>query len=95
MNEATNFLLLYHVMCFTSFVENPENRYLIGWSFIGVIGANMAVHFTLLVLETIDQCKESAKEKCCKKPLTEEEIARRKALSVIAEEDEFESNFSQ
>jgi len=79
MNEATNFILLYHVMCFSKFVPDAETRYLLGWSFIGFMAANMLVHFTLLVIETIGNMKESC-QNCCskKKPEVEEEEPKKK-----------------
>ena len=92
MNEITNFLLLYHVMCFTGLVPEAEDRYAIGWSFIALISLNMAVHFTLLVIETI----RNFKKRCCTKKVKQDDriVDKKNELSVIYE-DEFESNFSE
>ena len=89
--------MLYHVMCFTDFVPEAEDRYYIGWSFVACIVMNLLVHLTLLIMDTTAQIKESCKEKCCKKKKTEEEEEeelKKKELSVIFEEDEFQSNHS-
>ena len=95
MNEATNFIMLYHVMCFTDLVPEAENRYMIGWSFVAMICMNLMVHLTLLFKDTIAGIKESCKEKCCKKKgEPEEEEIKKKELSVILEDAEFQSNFS-
>ena len=94
MNECTNFVMLYHVMCFTDFVPEAEDRYYIGWSFVACICMNLMVHLYLLIMDTVAQVKESCKEKCCKKKGEEEEELKKKDLSVIMEEAEFQSNFS-
>ena len=73
MNEATNFIMLYHVMCFTDFVPEAEDRYLIGWSFLFFISLNLLVHLTLLIIDTMKQVKVSIKEKLNKKDNKEEE----------------------
>ena len=67
MNEATNFIMLYHVMCFTDFVPEAEDRYQIGWSFLFFIIVNLLVHLSLLIIDTIKQVKDSVKEKLNKK----------------------------
>ena len=68
MNEVTNLILLYHVMCFTRFIPNAEDRYQLGWSFIGFISCNMLVHFVLLVKDTVLTIRASCKKGCCRKP---------------------------
>jgi len=93
MNEVTNFILLYHVILFAGLVPESVDRYMVGWSFIVFISANMLVHFILLVKETLGTCKEDIKKRCSKKPKEEEEKIELKELTVIFEE-EFESNFS-
>lgn len=102
MNEATNFLLLYHVQCFSGLVPDAADRYLLGWSFIVIISLNIFVHFTLLVIETINNMRQSAKKRCCKKKLSEEEIEKVEKLSIqqirhrlsVIEEEELQSNFT-
>ena len=69
MNELTNFLLLYTVMCFAGLVPEAEDRYMVGWAFIGILGANMLVHFTLLMIEQFRTCKETCKQRCCRPKL--------------------------
>ena len=58
MNEATSFILLYHVMLFSNYVEDAETRYLIGWSFIFWTCLNMLVHFGLLLKDTYLELKD-------------------------------------
>ena len=50
MNELTNFILMYHVMCFAGFVPEVHDRYYIGWAFIAFMGANLMVHIIFLVI---------------------------------------------
>ena len=66
MNEATNFILLYHVICFGGLVPDAPGRYMLGWSFIAFLGANILVHLTLLVIETFSNCKVDCKKRCKK-----------------------------
>jgi len=106
MNEATNFMLLYHLMMFTQWVPEAATRYAIGGSFIFFICANILVHFSLLVNDTAKMARvkitQYRKMKCCLKwpckrlpiIMPHGEVVS-KNLSMIAEEDEFESNFSE
>ena len=67
MNEICNFLLLYHVIIFSCMVPEAEERYMLGWSFIAVVGFNILVHFSLLVKETYHEIRAACKRKyyCC------------------------------
>ena len=94
MNEATNFLLLYHVVLFSGVVPDSETRYLLGWSFIGINAMNMMVHFGLLIKETYYSIKEWCKKRKAKKDQDEEEEPPKKELSVI-EEVSIESNHTE
>ena len=94
MNELTNFFLLFHLYCFTDYVIEPEDRYLLGWSFITILGANVLVQLTVLSHATVRTIKRDCirKGKCCyKRPLPNGGLSKFE-LSVIAEV--FESNFS-
>ena len=88
MNEVTNLILLYQVICFSGLIPEAEDRYLLGWAFIASIGANMLVHFTLLVISTIVSLKD-CKKRCCtkKKPEEEPAVETKKELSIIYEEE--------
>ena len=66
-------------MLFTDFVPEAETRYLIGWSFIFFVVANMAVHFTILIKDMIADVKENG---CCKKKEEEKEDDEQKEDSV-------------
>ena len=48
-NEVTGLFLLYHLMCFTDMVPEPEDRYNIGYSFIAIAFINVAVHLILII----------------------------------------------
>lgn len=109
MNELTNFILVYHVMLFSGLVDDSVDRYMMGWSFIVFMAGNMLVHFSLLVKETYHEMQPNIiacrKKKCCRKwpcskrlAIIEPEtpiVKPKKVLSVIAEEDDFESNFTE
>ena len=51
VNEVTNLLLLYHVILFSGMIDNTEERYLYGWSFIIITSLNLCMHLLLLVYE--------------------------------------------
>ena len=50
MNECTLILLAYGLICFTEFVPEPEDRYKIGWGYIGINLANYGTHATIMTL---------------------------------------------
>mmetsp|Transcript_27618 Transcript_27618/g.34281 ORF Transcript_27618/g.34281 Transcript_27618/m.34281 type:complete len:114 (-) Transcript_27618:682-1023(-) len=99
MNEVTNIILLYHLFLFTDWIEEPEMRYKIGWSFIGVTVANMLVHFSLMLYESCKQLCGKIQEKCCPtppEPVKEEQpvVEKKKQVLTVIEEVELESSFS-
>ena len=53
MNEATHFILLYHVMLFAGMVPGPTDRYDLGYSFIFFLCVNLLVHMVFIVIETV------------------------------------------
>lgn len=66
-NEVTSVFLLYCLLCFTDWVPLAETRYTMGWVFIFVIGANLAVHVIALcknkVLLAMDKRKRLAQSR--------------------------------
>lgn len=56
-NECTNILLIYHMMCFTDFVADPNRRYVIGYAVIVVVIGNIATHFFFLIRSTVRTVK--------------------------------------
>ena len=47
-NEVCIVILTYHMMYFSDLVDNPEVRYYVGWSFIGLVCFNLAVNLLLV-----------------------------------------------
>ena len=62
-NEVTNLLLVYHMMTFTDWVDDPTMRYQIGYSVMVVVFMNMSIHFFFLILDTIRKTRLSIKKK--------------------------------
>lgn len=52
-NEATIMLCSYHLFLFTKFVPNPEARYTMGYSLIGVTSLNLAGNVIVLLGTTL------------------------------------------
>ena len=51
-NECTQVVLLYGLLLFTDFVPDPNTRYLIGWTYCGVMFGNIGVHLIILLCGT-------------------------------------------
>ena len=64
MNETTNMLMLYLMLVFSDWVPDPEVRYIFGWIFIGVFGANLIVHLIFLLWELIKKTTHKLFTKC-------------------------------
>ena len=62
-NEATNLILLYHMMCFTDWVGRPEVRFMIGYSVMTAVFCNMSVHFFFLIWDSLRKIKLPCKKK--------------------------------
>lgn len=52
-NEATIMLCVYHCFLLTDFVDDPETRYQIGFSFIAFVCFNLAVNLLWLAYNTL------------------------------------------
>jgi len=62
MNEVTEIFLLYHMAMFTSWVESPEVRHKIGWSFMAVVAVYMIIHLSLLIRGSIANLRRSCRK---------------------------------
>lgn len=51
-NEATIMLCSYHTFLFTDFVDDPLDRYSIGYSLIASTGFNIAVNICMMMIDT-------------------------------------------
>ena len=56
-NEICVLIATYHLFLFTDFVPDPELRYNIGWSIIGVTLVNIVVNMLVMFWSTINQLK--------------------------------------
>ena len=61
--EITNLFLMYHVLLFTDFVRDVQLRYAIGFSFIGFMAIFIVVHLFLMLKDTLQKCRDSARRK--------------------------------
>ena len=51
-NEVTIVVLIYGLMMFTDFVDDPVTRYRIGWAYMAVNLANISFHVLYLAINT-------------------------------------------
>lgn len=51
MNEYVNCIVLYHLICFTAFLYDPEIQFELGWSLILVQVLLFLVGFTVVILD--------------------------------------------
>jgi hypothetical protein len=56
-NEVCVLIATYHLFLFTDFVPDPELRYSIGWSIIGVTIVNIIVNMLVMFWSTIKQLR--------------------------------------
>jgi len=66
MNEITSVFLLYHMFCFTDWVPNASDRYIMGWSFICFTSLNLICHLVILARDQIFQFKYKILKRCKK-----------------------------
>ena len=77
-NEVTNIILVYHMMTFTDWLDNPETRYNIGYSVLFLVCLNISIHFSYLMHDTFLRLKFSCKKKAHLRKL--KKIAKSKKL---------------
>ena len=77
--EITNLVLMYHVLLFTDFVSDVEVRYGIGFSFIGCMGIFVSVHLFLMIKDTLQKFRDSARKRQKKKRDAEAQLRQRTA----------------
>ena len=57
MNECTHFVLLYNLLVFSDFVPDSFVRYQVGWAYIGVTLANIAMHLTIMLATSLQRLR--------------------------------------
>jgi len=62
-NEITTFLVIYHVICFTDFVQQQTAQYLMGWSLIFTIAGNIAVNVSIIAKQVLKEICASIKQR--------------------------------
>ncbi len=83
-SEITNLFLMYHVLCFTDFVYDPEMRYMIGYSFILFIGMFIATHLYFMMRGTIKDATTKHRTKLKKKrDKKQKEEAEKQKLDIF------------
>lgn len=55
LNEVITLLVLYHILCFTAFVPEPETRRIMGFSYIGSLCVLAIVHIFIMLHGTIKE----------------------------------------
>ena len=55
INEVYVLIASYHLFCFTEWVYDLNTRFIIGWSLIGVVIANLATNIDIIIGLTISQ----------------------------------------
>ena len=60
-NDCTLIVLTYSMWCFTDMVPEADTRYNVGYGFIVVSLANIAVHLLNMLIETIYRARLSYK----------------------------------
>jgi hypothetical protein len=61
-NEVCVLIATYHLFLFTDFVPDPELRYTIGWSIIGVTLINIIVNMLVMFWSTLKQMRLMCKK---------------------------------
>ena len=65
--ELVNLCLMYHLLLFTDFVQDPNLRYWIGYSFIGFMLFFICTHLYFMLKDTVREAKHALKKRCSKK----------------------------
>jgi len=84
LGELTNLMLMYHLLCFTDFVLDPELRYSIGYSFVFVMLLYIAINLFLMLRGTLTKAKANLAKKCMKKE--KKKTALQKSVQKLHEE---------
>lgn len=73
-NECIIIVLLYHLLCFSDYVESPVTRDYLGWAYICSIGILVLVHLSFLITDMLKKLKIRlihsylvCKYRCCRK----------------------------
>jgi hypothetical protein len=61
-NESTLLVSSYFMFLFTDFVDDANMRSKLGWAYIGVIGAMIAVNFACMLFKVYQTVKSQLKK---------------------------------
>jgi len=73
-NEIMLMLVQYHLILFSSFITNPEAKFLYAYTFVGIIGLMIVVNITFVIIEEVKVNRPKAKAK--------KELKRRMSLRL-------------
>ena len=60
-NEVVTMGVLYLLMLFSEYVDDPNKRYLIGYAFLALLGFYTVVHISIVLADLISKLKHSLK----------------------------------
>ena len=55
LNEVSCFMLMYHLICFTDFVPDPDIRYNLGYSYVFFASGNILIHLLSILRSNFDK----------------------------------------
>ena len=88
MNEITEALLCYHIVCFSDIYTTNDDfkNNTLAYSFNGVIFLNIAIHLGLLIFSSVVNCRQKCKDgKCwCQKKKKDNRVADNQQEVVVA-----------
>ena len=56
-NEFIVIILLYHLLCFSDYIEDPVTRDYLGWAYICSMGVLVLVHLFFLIVDMLKKLK--------------------------------------
>ena len=56
-NEAKLIVIMYHIICFTQFVPDPETQFLVGYSCMAVVISGLSINMIELVTQPVRLCR--------------------------------------
>lgn len=61
-NESTLLVSSYFMFLFTDFVDDVQMRATLGWVYIGIVGAMIAVNFACMLFKVFETVKSALKK---------------------------------
>ena len=55
--------VLYVYLCFSDFVQSPEDKFTMGFACIGVVALHMMLNFGIIIMVNLRECRDMAKKK--------------------------------